>query len=56
MEASGQLRSLAALTVEEGASGTHWIGGWLGPTAGLEAVDKIETLPLPGFKPQPSSL
>jgi hypothetical protein len=32
---------------------THWIGGWLGPSAGLdtEATGKI-LLSLPGIKPQ----
>jgi hypothetical protein len=25
--------------------GTHWIGGWLGPGAGLEAVEKRNILP-----------
>jgi hypothetical protein len=23
------------------APGTHWIGGWVGPTAGLDNVEKI---------------
>jgi hypothetical protein len=27
-------------TPREGAPGTHWIGGWVGPKAGLEAVIK----------------
>jgi hypothetical protein len=28
----------------ERASGTHWIGGWVGPTAGLEAVYEFKFL------------
>jgi hypothetical protein len=34
--------------------GTHWIGGWVGPRAGLDAVEKRRILPLPGTEPQPS--
>jgi hypothetical protein len=26
-------------TPRERAPGTHWIGGWVGPRAGLDAVD-----------------
>jgi len=26
------------LTPREGAPGTHWIGGWVGPIASLDAV------------------
>jgi hypothetical protein len=29
---------------KEGTLGTHWIGGWVGLRAGLEAVDKIKSL------------
>jgi hypothetical protein len=35
--------------------GTHWIGGWVGPTAGLNAVDKRKKLTLLGIEPWPSS-
>jgi hypothetical protein len=35
MDVSGQLHVPAALP-----PGTHWIGGWVGPTAGLDAVEK----------------
>jgi hypothetical protein len=27
------------------APGIHWIGGWVGPTGGLDAVEKILFLP-----------
>jgi hypothetical protein len=29
--------------------GIHWIGGWVGPGAGLDAVEKREILPSPGI-------
>jgi hypothetical protein len=35
----------------ERAHGTHWIGGWVGPGAGLDAVEKRKMLPLPGTEP-----
>jgi hypothetical protein len=35
MEVSGQLHSPAALPTV-----IHWIGGWVGPRAGLNAVEK----------------
>jgi hypothetical protein len=28
-------------TPDKISPGTHWIGGWVGPKAGMEAVDKI---------------
>jgi hypothetical protein len=37
MEVSGQLHAPAALLQ---APGTHWIGGWVGPRAVLDAVAK----------------
>jgi hypothetical protein len=43
-------------TPVERVPGTHWIGGWLGPTAGLNAVETRKNLPLPEIEPrQPSS-
>jgi hypothetical protein len=33
-------------TPGERAHGTHWIGGWVGPTAGLDAVAKRKILSL----------
>jgi hypothetical protein len=39
MEVSGQLHAPAALSGVR-APGTHWIGGWVRPKAGLEAVVK----------------
>jgi hypothetical protein len=43
MEVSGQLHDPAALPPrKERAPDTHWIGGWVGPRAVLEAVVKIK--------------
>jgi hypothetical protein len=30
---------------------THWIEGWVGPRAGLDAMEKRKILPLPGIEP-----
>jgi hypothetical protein len=40
-------------TPRERVFGTHWIGGWVGPRADLNAVAKgeIRALPLPGMEP-----
>jgi hypothetical protein len=38
MKVSDQLHDPAALSHRERAPGTHWIGGWGGPRAGLDAV------------------
>jgi hypothetical protein len=40
MELSGQLHAPAALTPKERAPGNHWIGGWVGTRAVLDAVVK----------------
>jgi len=37
MEVSGQLTRGGFTTVER-APGTHWIGGWVGPISGLDAM------------------
>jgi hypothetical protein len=34
----------------EGTPGTHWIGGWVGPRAGLDDVKKRKFLILPGLE------
>jgi hypothetical protein len=39
MQVSGQLHTPAALPSGR-SPGTHWIGGWVGPRAGLDAVVK----------------
>jgi hypothetical protein len=40
MEFSGQLDASAVFTSGETAHGTHWIGGWVGPRAGLDIMEK----------------
>jgi hypothetical protein len=50
----GQLHAPAALPPGEIAPGTHWIGGWMGPRDGLEAMDKRQILPPPEIEPRPS--
>jgi hypothetical protein len=52
MEVSGQLHAPAALLPKERGHGTHWIGGWVGPRAVLEAVVKRE-IPSPRRKSNP---
>jgi hypothetical protein len=32
---------------------THWIGGWVDPRAGLDDVEKIKFLTLPGLELRP---
>jgi hypothetical protein len=46
MEVSGLLYTLAALSPRKRAPGTHQMGGWVGPSASLDAVSKI-TIPSP---------
>jgi hypothetical protein len=53
MEVSGQLHALVALSLGIKATGTHWIGGWLVPKCGLDAVAK--SLPLLGIESRSSS-
>jgi hypothetical protein len=40
-------------TPEETAPGTHWIGSWEDPMAGLEEVKKRKFLTLPGLELRP---
>jgi hypothetical protein len=40
MEVSGAASRPEGFTPRERALGTHWIGGWVGPRAGLDAVVK----------------
>jgi hypothetical protein len=37
----------------ERAPDTHWIGGWMGPRAGLDAVVERKFLTLPGLQLRP---
>jgi hypothetical protein len=42
-------------TPGERAPGTHWIGGWFDPRAGLDDSEKRKFLTLPGLELQPLS-
>jgi hypothetical protein len=50
---SSQLHALAALPPGERALGTHWVGGWVGSWTGLDDVERIKILPLPGLGLRP---
>jgi hypothetical protein len=44
---------LCRFTPGERAPGTHWIGGWVNPRAGLDNVVKRKFLILPGLELRP---
>jgi hypothetical protein len=48
MEVSGQLY------FQGKSPTTHWIGGWVGPRADMETIEKRKILPLPEIELQPS--
>jgi hypothetical protein len=41
------------ITPDERVPGTHWLGGWVGPRAGVDDVDKRKFLSLPGLELRP---
>jgi hypothetical protein len=45
---SGQLHASDALPQGKEFPGSHWIGGWVCPTAGLDDVENRKFLTLPG--------
>jgi len=49
MEASGQLRAPTTLSSGRGSQ-SYYTGGWVGPRASLDIVDKRKSLALPGIK------
>jgi hypothetical protein len=51
MEVSGQLHAPAALLPMEGASDTHWIGGWVDPRVGMNSVEKRRIMHCRGWNP-----
>jgi rubredoxin len=62
MDVCGYVYAPAALPPRERAAGTHWIQGWMGPRAGLDAVVKRK-IPSPcqesnprSSSPQPSAV
>jgi hypothetical protein len=44
MEVSGRLHALAALPPGTQPPSTHCIGGWMGPTTGLDIMQKRKSL------------
>jgi hypothetical protein len=55
MGVSSQLHNLAALPLRERAISNLWIGGCVGPRAGLDAVEKI-IFSCPCWDSNPNSL
>jgi hypothetical protein len=52
---SSTILNLDRFTPGEIAQGIHWIGGWVGLTSGLAALEKRVDLPLPRIKRRTSS-
>jgi len=50
MEMSGQLHTPTALPPRERTPGTHGIGGWVSPIAGLDSGEEKNSQPLPGLQ------
>jgi hypothetical protein len=50
MEVSGQLHAPVALPPGRGASGTLWLGGWVGPRTGLDDLEERKFLTLSGLE------
>jgi hypothetical protein len=50
---SGQLHAPAALPPGERALDTHWIGGWVHPSAGLDDLEKLKFLTPRGLELRP---
>jgi hypothetical protein len=49
--------TIRPLHSDEGAPSTHWLGGWVGSRASLDAMEKRKiSCPMPGTEPQPSKL
>jgi hypothetical protein len=54
MEVSRHLHALTVLSPGQKPSGTHWIGGWVGPRANLDAVARSKnsiTVPVAELNP-----
>jgi hypothetical protein len=51
LKESGQLHLPALLPLErESYHGAYWIGGWVGPRAGLDDMSRYKFLALPGLE------
>jgi hypothetical protein len=48
MGVSGQRHAPPRFTPGKRTPGTHWIGGWVGPRAGLDAGARIKICPYRG--------
>jgi hypothetical protein len=53
LSAGKQEQELRKFVFNERAPGTHWIGGWVDPRAGLDDVEKRKLLTLPGLELRP---
>jgi hypothetical protein len=53
LEVSGKLYDQDALTTGEKATGTNWMGGWVGPRNVLDDVESRKILPRPGLELRP---
>jgi hypothetical protein len=49
MEVSGEFHAPAALLPGEGAASTHWMGGLVGPSVDLDAIEKEKILHCQGW-------
>jgi hypothetical protein len=49
MQVSGQLYAPVALSPRK-ETGIHWMGGWVEPRAGANAMERIEISSLPGIE------
>jgi hypothetical protein len=47
---------VVSFTPRERAPGIYWIGGWVGPRAGLDDVEKRKFFTLPGLEFQPVAI
>jgi hypothetical protein len=54
VDGSGQLHAPAALSPGKEPPGTHGIGRWVDVRAGLDDLEKIKFLTLPGLELRPS--
>jgi hypothetical protein len=55
MRESKHRQSFCIDITEEIAYGTHWIGGWEGPRAGLDALEKKKKIAMPRIEPGASN-
>jgi hypothetical protein len=57
MEVSDQIHGLSTLLPgKDPPPGTHWIGGWVGPSTSLDNMEERKILPLSGLELWSSAL